>query len=161
MEMTAEQKQTVADWLEQGANLAEIQQRLGNEFDIRLTYMEARFLIDDLKLSFKEPAVPEPVAVAADAEAIPAEFDAAEPGNAFAPEATNGGGVSLSVDAITRPSALVSGSVTFSDGKKAAWYLDQTGRLGMVPGEQGYRPPEPDIAEFQRALEKELVKLGM
>jgi hypothetical protein len=56
---------------------------------------------------------------------------------------------------------MVSGSATFSDGKKAGWYLDQMGRLGMVPEEQGYRPPSADVAEFQMALERELVRMGM
>ena len=36
------------------------------------------------------------------------------------------------------------------------WYLDQYGRLGMVPPEPGYRPPDADVAEFQASLEKEL-----
>jgi hypothetical protein len=35
------------------------------------------------------------------------------------------------------------------------------GRLGMVPPEPGYRPPQSDLAEFQLALEKELAKLGL
>jgi hypothetical protein len=31
----------------------------------------------------------------------------------------------------------------------------------MVPDEQGYRPPQSDVAEFQVALEKELTRLGI
>jgi hypothetical protein len=46
--------------------------------------------------------------------------------------------VKVKVDEITRPGAMVSGSVVFTDGKKAGWYLDQTGRLGMVTEEPGY-----------------------
>jgi hypothetical protein len=67
----------------------------------------------------------------------------------------------VKVDEITRPGAMVSGSVTFSDGKKAGWYLDQTGRLGMVTEDPGYRPPQADVAQFQIALEQELVRMGM
>ena len=70
MQLTTEQKQEVAVWIEEGANLAEVQNRLGEKFDVRLTYMDTRFLIDDLKLSFKEPVVPvEPPADPAAAEA--------------------------------------------------------------------------------------------
>jgi hypothetical protein len=54
----------------------------------------------------------------------------------------------------------VSGKVTFSDGKRAAWYLDQMGRLGVSPEEQGYRPPAGDVEEFQTQLDRELQKLG-
>jgi hypothetical protein len=68
--------------------------------------------------------------------------------------------VQVAVDAITRAGAVVSGSVTFSDGKQGAWYLDQAGRLGLAPMEKGYRPPAADLPEFQATLERELAKLG-
>ena len=71
-----------------------------------------------------------------------------------------GGRVSLSVDQLARPGALVSGKVTFSDGKQADWYLDQQGRLGVVPKEQGYKPAAMDVQEFQLALQDELAKMG-
>jgi hypothetical protein len=64
------------------------------------------------------------------------------------------------VDQLTRPGALVSGKVKFSDGMNADWYLDQTGRLGVVPQQQGYKPSAPDVQEFQMALEREMAKLG-
>jgi len=64
------------------------------------------------------------------------------------------------VDQLTRPGAVVSGKVTFSDGNSASWYIDQTGRLGVVPEQQGYRPPQADMQQFQAALEAELSKLG-
>jgi hypothetical protein len=66
----------------------------------------------------------------------------------------------VSVDQVTRPGALVSGKVKFSDGKSADWYMDQTGRLGVVPKEQGYKPTPADVQEFQLALQDELAKLG-
>jgi hypothetical protein len=69
--------------------------------------------------------------------------------------------VSLIVDQLARPGAIVSGKVTFSDGKKADWHLDQTGRLGLVTQQQGYRPSAADVQQFQAALETELSKLGM
>jgi hypothetical protein len=171
MDLTTEQKQQVAAWIEEGANLSAIQQRLSDQFDLRLTYMEARFLIDDLKLNFKEePAAAEPPSEAQSAFApsgLPAG-GAPEPeplgseilGNNPEP-AAQGGGVRLKVDSITRPGAMVSGSVTFSDGENAAWYLDQMGRLGLVAETPGYRPAPQDVAPFQQALEAELAKLGI
>jgi hypothetical protein len=56
---------------------------------------------------------------------------------------------------------MVSGKVKFSDGKTAEWILDQAGRLGLVPGEKGYKPPAADLQEFQVALQQELQKLGL
>ncbi len=70
------------------------------------------------------------------------------------------GGVSVSVDSLARPGALVSGRVTFSDGNTAEWYLDQSGRLGVMPAQQGYRPSPTDLHEFQMELQNELQKLG-
>ena len=64
------------------------------------------------------------------------------------------------MDQITRPGSLVSGKVTFSDGQVADWYLDQTGRLGVVPKQAGYKPSAADVQQFQIALEREVAKLG-
>jgi hypothetical protein len=68
--------------------------------------------------------------------------------------------VSVSVDQIARPGAVVSGKVTFSDGNTAIWYFDQTGRLGLSPQQPGYRPPPADLQQFQMLLETELAKMG-
>ena len=155
MQLTEEQKQQVIRWIAEGQKLADVQRRLADEFDVRLTYMEARFLIDDLQLTPQDPPEPAP--------AIPA---AAGPQEILPPDSPNApagttGKVALNVDEITKPGTLVSGTVTFSDGGKAVWYLDQAGRLGMNPDQAGYRPPEPDINEFQIALDKELTRLGI
>ena len=157
MQLTEEQKQQVIRWIAEGQKLADVQRRLADEFDVRLTYMEARFLIDDLQLTPQDP--PEPAPKPAPVPASPGEPSVlAGPTDSPAPA---GGKVALQVDEITKPGTIVSGTVTFSDGGKAAWYLDQMGRLGMNPEQAGYRPPEPDINEFQIALDKELTRLGI
>ena len=53
MSLTDEQKKEVSLWVAAGANLAEVQRRLKEEFQITTTYMDARFLVDDLKLELK------------------------------------------------------------------------------------------------------------
>jgi hypothetical protein len=166
MDVTDEHKRRISSWIDEGAKLSDIQRRLADEENLHLTYMEVRFLVDDLKLTPKDTAQSEvPVAVGAalasnaPAGNAPSASKIAPPGPTH-PD-TTGGKVSVTVDEITRAGALVSGNVVFSDGKKAGWYLDQLGRLGMVPEEQGYRPPPADVAEFQLALEKELARLGM
>ena len=58
MNLTEEQRQRVTAWILQGAKLSEIQNRLGQEFNVRLTYMETRLLVDDLKLTPKDPEPP-------------------------------------------------------------------------------------------------------
>jgi hypothetical protein len=157
MNLTEDQRQRVTAWVLQGAKLSDIQTRLADEFKIKLTYMEVRFLVDDLKLQLKDP---EPPKVVEPPAATPAKLTA-EPNPA--PAGTlppTGSKVSVGVDQITRPGAIVSGKVTFSDGQTADWYLDQSGRLGVVPKQQGYKPSQTDVQDFQIALQQEVAKLG-
>jgi hypothetical protein len=157
MNLTAEQRQQVAGWIEQGAKLAEIQTRLASEFGMKVTYMEARFLVDDLKLTPKDPEPPKVVLP----EAKPANSPPAPLSPATdIPPAGTGTKVAISVDQIARPGAIVSGKVTFSDGQTAEWYLDQTGRLGVVPKQAGYKPSAADVQDFQLALQQEIARLG-
>jgi hypothetical protein len=143
MELSAEQRALVASWVAGGESLAEVQRRLESEFKLRLTYMDVRFLIDDLALELP----PKP-------EAHPAASRELKPTPAK-PEH-----VVVEVDKLVRPGALVSGSVTFTDGKKATWMLDQMGRLGLDGVEPTYRPSEDDLADFQIELQAALRKAG-
>lgn len=146
------QKKKVSEWIEQGLKLSEVQDKLQSDFGLRMTYMEVRFLIDDLGVKLKDKPREESPAIKAEAPAAPAH-----------PEADDDlieGKVSVSVDQVTRPGALVSGKVKFSDGKSADWHLDQMGRLGLAPQEKGYKPPQEDLMEFQAELQNELARLG-
>jgi hypothetical protein len=157
MNLSEEQRQRVSAWILEGAKLSEIQNRLLSEFKLKFTYMEVRFLVDDLKLTPKDP---EPPKVVAPPAAAPTKL-AAEKNPA--PEGTlpaSGGHVSVNVDQLTKPGTMISGKVTFSDGQIADWYLDQTGRLGVVPAQQGYKPSPADVQQFQIALQQEVAKLG-
>ncbi len=156
MNLDEAQRQRVATWISEGAKLSEIQNRLLSEFGVKCTYMEVRFLVDDLKLTPKDPEPPKVVTPPAAAPKAPAAAAAT-----LSPEpAPLPGGVSVSVDQITKPGAMISGKVTFSDGQIAEWYLDQTGRLGVVPKQTGYKPSQVDVQDFQLALQQEVAKLG-
>jgi hypothetical protein len=169
MNLDDAQKRTVADWIANGQKLSEIQKRLADELDIHLTYVEVRMLVDDLKLMPKDP---EPVkqaelsgkSASLGSTALVPETRSAVAGGARPPEgdllSPAAGKVSVKVDQLARPDALVSGSVTFSDGHSATWYLDQMGRLGLAPKQQGYKPSPPDLQAFQAELQNELAKIG-
>lgn len=162
--LNEDQKQKVSAWIADGAKLSDIQNQLDAEFGVRLTYMDVRLLVDDLKLTPKDPVVeapkqPEPETPAATPdEAAPVAEAAAELLSDAAPAAT--GKVSIAADAIARPGTVVSGTVTFSDGVTATWYLDQTGRLGVVPADQSYRPAPADVQQFQTLLDQQLQRMG-
>ena len=159
MTLDEKQRQQVAAWIADGLKLSEIQNRLETELGLRMTYMEVRFLVDDLKLTPKDPEPTKPVPAASPFATTPAA-PAAPPAPAMPATALPVGGVSVTVDQLARPGAMVSGKVTFSDGQKADWYLDQTGRLGLVPAVQGYKPTATDVQQFQVALQDEMAKVG-
>jgi len=166
MELTPEQKNTVAQWTADGETLSSIQEKIATEFGRKLTYMETRFLVEDLELELKDAEeekgpekAAEDAAESADATASenPEPVDLEDAG--FDAKA-GAGRVSVNVDDVARPGAVVSGSVTFSDGKSAEWMLDQMGQLRLIPKEEGYQPGQDDIQAFQTALEAELRKKG-
>lgn len=150
--LSPEQFAQVEQWASEGANLNQIQDRLKSEFDITLTYMEARLLMLDIGVKIKDK--PRPVEKAAEPEASPAESAGEEP-------SLTPGEVTLGLDKITIPGAMVSGQVTFSDGQKATWYVDQMGQLGLGGVPNSYQPPKADIPTFRRELDRLLQESGV
>lgn len=171
MKLTPEQTQSVAQWLETGASIAEVQRRIREEFDIALTYMDTRFLIDDLGLNLAPPPKKEPPPVppaesktgddSIDPEFVDDTGDLSDLPSAETDDPLGAGGsVSVDVDRVTRPGTVVSGSVTFSDGNSGKWALDQLGRLVFEANVSGYRPSEADLQAFQRELSAQLQRQG-
>lgn len=157
MNLDEAQKRQVATWLQDGLKISEIQSRLQSEMNIRMTYMDVRFLVDDLKVMPKDPEPDKPAEPQPEPEvARPSEATADQRGA----DTLATGRVSLTVDQVARVGTIVSGKVTFSDGNRAEWYLDQTGRLGLAPQQTGYRPSQADLQQFQASLESELSKAG-
>jgi hypothetical protein len=151
MKFTDEQKSAVVEWLGQGRSLSDIQQALKVDYDLTITYMELRFMVDDLEIPLNEDPVEDPVDASEDAsEAV------LEPEPVLDPS-----GVQIDVDALVLPGALVSGSVTFSDGESLKWQLAATGQLGLIPGDNpDYRPSPEDVQSFQEQLEEVLRSKG-
>jgi hypothetical protein len=164
--LTEAQRSQVAAWLAEGQKLSEIQKRLEAEFGLRLTYMEVKLLLGDLQLMPKdqEPPKPADLGVLGTAKGSPQPTATGSPAAKPPPAPPAGsapGTVSVSVDQITRPGAMVSGKVTFGDGQKGVWYVDQMGRLALAPEQKGYRPSAADMREFQVALDQELARMGL
>jgi len=176
LKLDESQQRKFAAWVAEGLALSDIQKRLASELGVNLTYMEVRFMVDDLKLVPKDAARPKeekiPTLAAPTNRAESQAGAGADPlassrGNSPAAETAPasaadpaGRGVSVVVDTVARPGALVSGSVRFSDGQTGGWYMDQYGRLGVAPAQQGYKPSAADMTAFQQALETELSRLG-
>ena len=153
--LTPEQISKVSAWVAEGATLSQIQERLSSQLEVAMTYMDVRFLVDDLNLALiekEEPKQPDEAAT----ETAPVAPDEA-PGT---PTAQGAGVVTVEVDTIAQPHAMVSGHVTFSDGEKADWYIDHQGRPGMAARTPGYRPTPQDITDFQAKLDASLRQAG-
>ncbi len=198
MTLSPEQKQAVSSWVAASDSLADIQRKLSEQFQISLTYMDVRFLVDDLGLELKSRApsksgaeaelaggrpdgaaqpekkgglldrlkkavgagddeaggYPEEEALAEDAP------DIAAVGGGDLGAAPAGGHLKVELDRLVRPGAVVSGSVTFSDGVTSKWAMDQYGRLVLDTGKKGYQPSAADVQAFQRELNQQLQRHG-
>ncbi len=144
-QLTEEQKTTLRQWAAAGASIADLQKRMKEDFDIAVTYMDARFLVLDLGIEIVE--APKEEKKAPDDEILSSK-----------PEPT--GAVTVTIDNIALPGALVSGKVTFSDGETGIWMLDQYGRPGLDADTPGYRPSQEDVIEFQKQLSELVRKNG-
>jgi len=154
MNLTESQKAKIGEWVEEGLSVADVQGRLSDEFEMTMTYMETRFLIDDLRLTLQDAEEE------SDESSDDADADAVDTEPEVESDGATDGSVRVSVDQLTQPGALVSGQVTFSDGVSARWLLDQMGRLGLDCDVEGYRPSEPDMESFQLELQAELRRSG-
>lgn len=168
MTLSPEQKAAVAAWVAAGDNLSAVQKKLFQEYKLSLTYMDVRFLVDDLDLALKDPApkasddLSQPPA-AAPAEPAP-DGAVGGPEDELADELGGPAGrVSVTVDRATLlPGAVASGTVTFSDGVTGKWMVDNYGRPGFTEISQpGYRPTPADGQAFMQELNLALQKRGL
>jgi hypothetical protein len=170
MTLTPEQKKAVSEWVAAGDSLYTVQKKLSDELKVSMTYMDVRFLVDDLNLQLKDP---EPKADASDVSKgapapekkgflekakeklglAPGGADPAEGGEdleAPAPASS----VRVTVDKMTlNPNAMASGTVTFADGVTGKWMVDNQGRPGLLElSKPGYRPSAADAQAFMQEL---------
>ncbi|WP_035602515.1 hypothetical protein [Haloferula sp. BvORR071] len=141
--LTDDQKSALKRWAAEGASIADLQKRLKDEFSIGITYMDARFLVLDLGIELQE-----------------APKEEKKPEDEMLSKPVPTGAVSVSMDSLALPGALISGKVTFSDGETGIWMLDQHGRPGLDPDTPGYRPTQEDVIEFQKQLSDLVRKQG-
>lgn len=172
MNLTPEQTKAVSEWVAAGDNLYAIQKKLSDQFKVSMTYMDVRFLVDDLNLQLKDPR---PKADANDVGKAPAggekkgflekakEKLGISAGGAGGPvpddvedmdAAAPSSGVRVTVDKVTLlPNAMASGTVTFGDGVTGKWVVDNQGRPGLMEvSKPGYRPSAADAQAFMQEL---------
>ena len=189
MQLTPEQEAKVRAWAADGASLSDIQTRLADECGVRLSYLETRFLLLDLKVDLVEKtkkSPPPPDLPASGGAGVPPADDygtapplpgepegsGAEPppyaddpygepeGAGVPPADAPASSVQVDLARIQRPGFAASGSITCSDGVKGEWGIDNYGRLALAfPDNKGYRPSAADQQAFMQKL-RELLSGG-
>ena len=145
-----QQKREIARWVADGMGLSEVQKKINQDFGLVMTYMDVRFLVDDLDLTLTDKVEEKPNDPKDDTGDT-----LSSPNDPLTQE-----GVTVELDTVNPPGAMASGSVTFSDGQQKKWTLDQFGRLGLSGGEDGYKPSDEDVVEFQKQLDGALRNKG-
>ena len=139
-------------WAEEGADLSDIQKRLKGELALNVTYMDTRLLVLDLGIEIKVENTEEAESPSEEQESVTQGDPPEELRGDPLPDGLSADSVEVTTDEVTRPGAMVSGSVTFSDGAKAIWLIDEYGRPGLEPETPGYQPSESDLSEFEKHL---------
>ena len=75
-EPNSEQKKQIAQWVNDGLGLSDIQKKINDDFGIVMTYMDVRFLVDDLDLDLVDE----------EEEVVPDAEDSPETGEQPSPE---------------------------------------------------------------------------
>ena len=171
MNLSQEQQEAVRRWASEGAGLSQIQTRLAEEFGIRISYMDTRFLVIELPAAIQDRVETQPAerkpsgedeAAAGDeddlAENGPQDAEAGE--EVAEPPAGGAGTVSVDISPLARPGFALTGSVVFSDGVKAEWGFTNDGRFALDAGKPGYRPTGEDLRQFQMQLRDIMSKRG-
>jgi DNA-binding transcriptional MerR regulator len=150
-----ERKEIIRRLLAEGQSLSQIQDYLRKEKNDSITYMELRLLLSempDAKLPEKEtPKAPTPPPSAPASPIAPTST--AEP-------ASPAGKLSISVDQLPAPGAMLSGYARFPSGAKAHWFIDEMGRLGLDPELGASKPTQADMKEFSTELRRMLQQGG-
>jgi hypothetical protein len=144
-----ERRQIVAEKLNEGWSLGDVQQHLDEQYGDKVTFLALRLLAAELDVDWdrvdEEQGKGEQI-VQDVSKAVPAE---GQPGQ-----------TQISISKVVRPGAALSGDVVFQSGARAEWYVDAMGRLGLNP-EGDQRPTEEDIQDFQEELQRKLAEQGM
>ena len=151
MNLTELQKSQVESWASSGESISSIQNLIKLEFNIGMTYMDVRFLVDDLGVIYNDED---------ETESEDVLEDLSDANEAILEDKTSKS-VTVDVDSVIRPGSLVSGTVCFTDGIKLGWQLTSAGQLGLIPGDDPeYRPSNEDLQEFQSQLQTLLKDKG-
>ena len=136
-------KKIIAQELNNGLTLSQIQDLLKEEYDYQITFLDLRLMAAEVEsIDWKSLEV-------SDEDETEAKEDDCSKDEV--PPVNTTGETQIEVSSLVRPGALTHGTVNFISGAKAEWILENTGRLGLdnIVG----KPTENDLADFQVKLQ--------
>ncbi len=142
---TEQRDRFIAEQLDAGLSLSDVQKVLADEHGITLTYFDLRLIAADLEVDWAKHE--------SDDDAEDAAAPAAPDPDAVADTPK---GTQVTLSKLVRPGAAMSGDVEFASGAKAEWFVDATGRLGLNPAPDSPKPTPEDLQEFQIELQRKL-----
>jgi len=174
-------KRYIAEKVSAGVPLSKIQDMLGEEKGVRMTFMELRLIASELETldwsKTEKELKPEPKAAAAqpkdaelsEDEELPlddepltdeeASLDGEDAAGDALPDDGAPTGTVVELSKIVKPGMLAGGTVKFASGVTAGWFLDQYGRLGLENASG--KPDAKDVEGFQLELQKLLSNKGL
>jgi len=150
--LSEDQVSQIHAWAEEGDDLAALQKKINEELEVKVTYMETRFLVDDLKVEIKSPE-PEPEPDSEEtvedelAGTLPLQGD---------PNA-----VTVSIAKVQRPGTMISGTAMFGGVETVEWWMDNMGQLGMSPSNPEFKPTQQQQQAFQMELQAAASREGL
>lgn len=141
-------KKVVADLVNQGTSLSEIQSILQTDYDYKITFFELRLLAAELEnVDWSKQKADKETDQEREKEKEKIE-------NELKPNQGGSGKTSIQMSNIKKPGSIANGSVTFASGVTADWSIDQMGRLSLE--NQSGEPTNEDLQEFQTELQNKL-----
>ena len=154
----------IAQELEKGTSLSDIQNLVNEKFNQRMTYMDIRIMASSLDVDWRslDPNAKKDVPQAENEEVAESAGEPSEVSDdeEEVPDSENAvaGDTVVEVNPLARPGMMFSGSVKFASGSSAEWYVDSMGRLGLE-NLVGEKPTREDIEAFQKELDKVIRKM--
>ena len=148
--------QIIAEKLNEGYNLGDVQKYLAEEYNLNLTYLDLRLIASELDVDWEQQEDENTVTENSSGQILDENQQSEAGSEPGAQEAGSGGGTQVSVDKVTRPDAVMSGTVSFTSGAKAKWFIDHSHQLSLSPEEGSEKPTQDDIVEFQQELQRVL-----
>lgn len=134
-DLSQEQKSLIEQWVNEGQDFNALQKSINNQFGLKLTFMDTRFLILDMGLQIQTK-----------------EEDPSETREPALTTTKGTGQLELSISEITRPGMAVSGDVIFPSGAFGIWFIDSQYRIGIDPDASSPEPTEKDMNSFQTEI---------